>query len=67
MLGAWYEAVKRTVQDPDFQEKSKSVTGGYPLYPGNQTEASIQKALHPSVEVTDWLKQLLSTKYKVKF
>ena len=67
VLAAWYEAVKRTVEDPDFKEKSKSVTGGYPLYPGAQTEASIQKALHPSAEVTDWLKNLLATKYKVKF
>ena len=67
ILESWYEAVKRAVADPDFKEKSKSVTGGYPLYPGSQTEASIQKALHPSAEVTGWLKNLLSSKYKVKF
>lgn len=67
ILESWYEAVKRAVADPEFKEKSKSVTGGYPLYPGSQTEASIQKALHPSAEVTGWLKTLLSTKYKVKF
>jgi hypothetical protein len=66
-LDAWNEAVRRTVADPEFKEKGKSVTGGYPLYPGRESEASLQKALHPSAEVSDWLKNLLVTKYKVRF
>jgi hypothetical protein len=52
--------------DPEFQAKSKQVTGGYSLQAGKDIEASVKKALAASPAVTDYLRELLTKKYSVK-
>jgi hypothetical protein len=52
--------------DPDFIAKGQQVTGGYPLQPGSKVGANVKKALAPSPQVTEYLRDLLTKKYNVK-
>lgn len=66
-LRALYEAVDRIVQDPEFRERAKSVTGGYPLRRGDQVEEGVGKAMRPTLDVKKWIADLLREKYNVRF
>lgn len=65
-IDAFAIATAKVNADPDFQEKGKKVTGGYPLQAGKAVEAGLKKALAPSEEVTTYLRDLLTKKYNVK-
>jgi hypothetical protein len=65
-LDAFAVAAARINADPEFQEKGKKVTGGYPLQAGKTVEPGIKKALAPSPEVAGYLRDLLTKKYNVK-
>lgn len=65
-IDAFAVAASRINADPEFQEKGKQVTGGYPLQAGKTAEAGIKQALSPSAEVTRYLRDLLTKKYNVK-
>lgn len=67
ILEAWYQAVGQIMNDPEYHQRGESITGGYPLYPGHETEAAMRRALDPEPHVRDWLIDLLSTKYQVRF
>ncbi|MDR7523229.1 MAG: hypothetical protein QN168_12285 [Armatimonadota bacterium] len=66
-LRAIYEAADRINADRDFQERGKSVTGGYPLRRGDTVERAVQKAMRPTLDVTKYLTDLLRDKYGVRF
>ncbi|MCS7236565.1 MAG: hypothetical protein RMM30_11415 [Armatimonadota bacterium] len=66
-LRALYESVDRIVADREFQERAKSVTGGYPLRRGDQVEAAVRKAMQPTLDVKKWIADLLRDKYNVRF
>jgi len=65
-IDAFAIAAAKVNGDPDFQEKGKQVTGGYPLQAGKAVEPGIKKALSPSAEATSYLRDLLTNKYNVK-
>jgi hypothetical protein len=65
-IDAFAIAAAKVNADPDFQEKGKKVTGGYPLQAGKTVEPGIKKALSPSADVTNYLRDLLTKKYNVK-
>ncbi|MGH7414410.1 MAG: hypothetical protein ACREKJ_09445 [Candidatus Rokuibacteriota bacterium] len=65
-LDAFAAAATRINADPEFQEKGKKVTGGYPLQAGKTVEPAIKAALSPSPEVAGYLRDLLTKKYNVK-
>ena len=67
VLDLYAEAVAAINADPEFQAESQEVTNGARLNAGPDTEAAIKAALSPSAEVKDYLHQLLSEKYGVKF
>jgi hypothetical protein len=66
-LDALNAAVEAINADPEFQEQSKDVTGGYMLIRGDEAEPQVRAALDPGEEVTNWLRELLATKYDVRF
>jgi tripartite-type tricarboxylate transporter receptor subunit TctC len=66
-LRALYEAVDRIVADPEFRERAKTVTGGYPLRRGDQVESGVRKAMRPTLDVKKWIADLLREKYNVRF
>jgi len=61
------KAVADINADPEFQKASMEVTGGAKLIPGTVAEPQIKKALQPSDELKTYLRELLSSKYNVKF
>ena len=67
VLDIFAKAVADINADPEFQAESQKVTNGARLNAGPATEAAIKAALSPSDEVRAYLKDLLSTKFGVKF
>lgn len=67
VLDIFAKAVADINADPEFQAESQKVTNGARLNAGPKTEAAIKAALSPSEEVRAYLKNLLSTKFGVKF
>ena len=65
-IDAFAIAAAKVNADPEFQERGKKVTGGYPLQAGKAVEPGIKKALSPSKEVASYLHDLLTKKYNVK-
>ena len=67
VLDIFAETVAAINSDPEFQAESQEVTNGARLNAGPDTEAAVKAALMPSVEVRDYLRNLLSEKYGVNF
>ena len=67
VLDIFAKAIAAINSDPAFQTESLKVTNGARLNAGPGTEAAIRAALSPRKEVKDYLRNLLSTKYRVKF
>ncbi|MEK9723617.1 MAG: hypothetical protein VW405_09060, partial [Rhodospirillaceae bacterium] len=67
VIDIFNKAVANINADPDFQKASMGVTGGAKLFPGSVAEPALKKALQPSEELKTYLRNLLSTKYNVKF
>jgi hypothetical protein len=65
-IDAFAIACAKANADPDFQVKSKQVTGGYPVQAGKDIEKQIKAALGVSPEVANYLRDLLTKKYNVK-
>ena len=65
-LEAIQSAVELINRDPEFIERGKQVTGGYPLRRGDREEAQIRQALRPPEPVLNYLKELLRSKYNVR-
>jgi hypothetical protein len=61
------KAVDRINADPEFAKAAKKVTGGYALQNGAKAEKPLRAALQPPPEVLSYMKELLGTKYNVKF
>ena len=60
------EAEGADIIDINMGCPAKKVTGGYPLKAGKAVEEGVKKALSPSAEVTNYLRDLLTKKYNVK-
>jgi len=67
VLDIFAQAVADINADPEFQTESQKVTNGARLSAGPATEKAIKAALSPSDEVREYLKNLLTTKFGVKF
>ena len=67
VLDIFAKTVDAINNDPEFQAESKRVTNGARLNAGPDTEAVVKAALKPSDAVKTYLRDLLSTKYGVKF
>jgi hypothetical protein len=65
-LDAFAIGIGKANADQDFIAKGQQVTGGYPLQPGTKVGPNVKKALAPSPQVTEYLRDLLTKKYNVK-
>jgi hypothetical protein len=65
-IDAFAIGVDKANADPDFQAKGQKVTGGYPLQAGKKVTPTVKKALSPSADVANYLRDLLTKKYNVK-
>jgi len=67
ILDAYNKAVDAMNADPAFQAEAKKVTGGYSLIRGDKAEPHLREALKAGGPAFDYTKNLLATKYKVRF
>jgi|SRR5690606_5096883 len=67
ILDAYNKAVDAMNADPAFQAEAKKVTGGYPLIRGDVAEPHLKAALKRGGPAYEYTKNLLATKYKVRF
>jgi hypothetical protein len=65
-LDAFAIGIGKANADPDFIAKGQQVTGGYPLQAGTKVGGNVKKALAPSPQVSEYLRDLLTKKYNVK-
>ena len=65
-LEALQGAVESINRDPEFIERGRQVTGGYPLRRGDLEQALVRQALRPPEPVLQYLKELLRSKYNVR-
>ncbi len=67
ILDAYNKTVDAMNADPAFVAEAKKVTGGYPLIRGDVAEPHLKAALKPGGPAYEYTKNLLATKYKVRF
>lgn len=59
----FYDAARELRADEDFRREGEEVLGGYPVYPGDEVEESIQDVLDIDPDVQRWVLDLLENEY----
>lgn len=65
ILDAWRTAVRKTLDDPEFEAKAASIVEGYPQFVGEAARPIMKDATTLSPEVWEWIKNFLKTKHDV--
>jgi tripartite-type tricarboxylate transporter receptor subunit TctC len=60
---AYVDAVKKTLDDPDFRKLASDEVGQYPQLFGDDAQFAVKKAVDLTPEVSNWLKDYLKKKY----
>ena len=66
-LDALYQGARQLIESPEFKEKSRNLMEGYPTYPGNAVEKAVREALTLPDDVRKFARDLVATRYGVKF
>lgn len=66
-LDAFYQGARQLIDSQEFKEKSREIMEGYPTYPGNVVEKAVREALTLPDDVRKFARNLVTTKYGVKF
>ncbi len=67
VLDALYQGSRQLIESADFKEKSGDLMEGYPTYAGDAVEKAVREALTLPPDVRKFARDLVSTKYGVKF
>lgn len=65
IMEAWRTAVRKTLDDPEFEAGASKVIEGYPQFVGEAARPILNSATTLSPEVREWLKTFLKTKHDV--
>jgi tripartite-type tricarboxylate transporter receptor subunit TctC len=65
VVEAWRTAVRKTLEDREFDEKAGKVIEGYPQFVGESARPILNSATTLTPEVWEWLKTFLKTKHDV--
>jgi len=65
IVDAWRAAVRKTLDDPEFEAKAAKVIEGYPQFVGEAARPIMKDATTLSPEVWEWIKTFLKTKHDV--
>jgi tripartite-type tricarboxylate transporter receptor subunit TctC len=65
IVDAWRTAVRKTLQDPEFQAKASKVIEGYPQFVGEAARPIMKDATTLAPETWEWLKKFLKSKHDV--
>ncbi len=67
VLRTLHQAVDAMSKDPQFQAQAKDALEGYTVQAGNTAEAAVRRSFLVTLDVTKYIKNLLQTKYGVRF
>jgi tripartite-type tricarboxylate transporter receptor subunit TctC len=65
ILDAWRAAVRKTLDDPEFEAKAAAVIEGYPQFIGEAARPIMNDATTVKPEVWEWIKNFLKTRHDV--
>ena len=65
VLEAWRTAMRKTLDDPEFEAKASKVIEGYPQFLGEAARPIMKDATTLPPEVWEWIKTFLKTKHDV--
>lgn len=65
IVEAWRTAVKKTLDDPEFEAKAAKVVEGYPQFVGEAARPILKNATSLPPEVSGWINNFLKTKHNV--
>ncbi|MCI3951862.1 MAG: Tripartite tricarboxylate transporter family receptor [Burkholderiales bacterium] len=65
IVEAWRTAIRKTLEDPEFDAKAGKVIEGYPQFIGESARPILKSATTLPPEVWEWLKNFLKTKHDV--
>ena len=65
VVEAWRTAVRKTLDDPEFEKRASKVIEGYPQFIGESGRPIMSAATTLSPEVWEWIKNFLKTKHDV--
>jgi tripartite-type tricarboxylate transporter receptor subunit TctC len=65
IVDAWRAAIKKTLDDPEFEKTASKVIEGYPQFVGESARPIMKGATTLSPEVWDWIRNFLKTKHNV--
>jgi hypothetical protein len=65
IVEAWRAAIRKTLDDPEFEAGPAKVIEGYPQFIGESARPILNSATTLTPEVWEWLKTFLKTKHDV--
>ena len=65
VVEAWRTAMRKTLDDPEFEAKASAVIEGYPQFVGETARPILNSATTLTPEVWNWIKNFLKTKHDV--
>lgn len=67
IIDTYRKAAAEVIKAPGFKEKAKKVLGDYDQVTGKEAEAALKTAINVSPKAKAWVKDWLTSRYKVKF
>lgn len=65
VVEAWRTAIRKTLDDPEFEKRASKVIEGYPQFIGDAARPIMKNATTLSPEVWEWIRNFLKTKHDV--
>lgn len=65
VVDAWRTAIRKTLDDPEFEKQAAKVVEGYPQFVGEAGGPILKNATSLPGEVAGWIKDFLKTKHNV--
>jgi hypothetical protein len=65
ILDAWRNAVRKMLDDPEFEKHAAAIVEGYPQFIGEDAKPIMKEATTISPGAMDWIREYLKTKHNV--
>jgi tripartite-type tricarboxylate transporter receptor subunit TctC len=65
IVEAWRTAIRKTLDDPEFEAKASAIIEGYPQFVGEAARPIMKDATTVPPEIWEWIKNFLKTKHDV--
>ena len=62
---AWVDAIKKSMEDPEFQKLAKKAIGVYPQFFGDDAAKVLKAATDMKPETRDWIKKFIKERFEV--